>query len=139
MARSVPPTRPARAAACTSPPGLSCSPFCCWISCSIYNMHAGARARQEERGLADEEARERDRLYERADALAAALSALGDDLRAAVADVNAAAAGAPGAGAGAAGAATPLAKATRILNNQLQALTVVDERTDALAAKLDGA
>jgi len=100
------------------------------------NDQAGPRARQEERGLADEEARERDRLYERADALAAALSALGDDLRAAVANVNAAAAGAPGAG-GAAGAATPLAKATRILNNQLQALTVVDERTDALAAKLD--
>jgi len=93
------------------------------------NDQAGPRARQEERGLADEEARERDRLYERADALAAALSALGDDLRAAVANVN-------GAGA-AAGAATPLAKATRILNNQLQALTVVDERTDALAAKLD--
>ena len=91
------------------------------------NDQAGPRARQEERGLADEEARERDRLYERADALAAALSALGDDLRAAVANVNAAAAG----------AATPLAKATRILNNQLQALTVVDERTDALAAKLD--
>lgn len=72
---------------------------------------------QEERGLADEEARERDRLYERAEQLAASLAALGDDLRAAVADINA------GAGAGPADAppATPLAKAVRILNNQLQA------------------
>ena len=72
----------------------------------------------------------RDRLYERAEALAASLAALGDDLRAAVDDVN--------AGAGADGPpATPLAKAVRILNNQLQALTMVDERTDALAARLD--
>lgn len=67
--------------------------------------------------MADEEARERDRLYERAEQLAASLAALGDDLRAAVADINA------GAGAGPADAppATPLAKAVRILNNQLQA------------------
>ena len=47
-----------------------------------------------------------------------------------MADVN--------AGAGADGPpATPLAKAVRILNNQLQALTAVDERTDALATRLD--
>jgi hypothetical protein len=130
----MPLTRPAGAAACASAPDLSAHSFCCCFS--IRTIIRSLRALQEERGLADEEARERDRLYERAEALAAALSALGDDLRAAVADVNAAAAGAPGGG-GAAGAATPLAKATRILNNQLQALTVVDERTDALAAKLD--
>lgn len=33
--------------------------------------------------------------------------------------------------------ATPLARAMRILNNQLQAFAAVDERTDALAARLD--
>lgn len=32
--------------------------------------------------------------------------------------------------------ATPLGKAVRILNNQLQALTAIDERTDALEARL---
>ncbi len=49
-------------------------------------MHPPA---QEERGLADEEARERDALYERAERLAAALAGVGDTLREAVADVNA--------------------------------------------------
>lgn len=44
---------------------------------------------QEERGLADEEARERDALYERAEQLASKLAAIGDALRDAVADVNA--------------------------------------------------
>lgn len=44
---------------------------------------------QEERAYADEEARERDGLYERAEALAAALAAVGDALREAVDDVNA--------------------------------------------------
>lgn len=44
---------------------------------------------QEERGLADEEARQRDSLYERAERLAASLGVIGDSLRDAVADVNA--------------------------------------------------
>ena len=49
-----------------------------------------ARSRaQEERGLADEEGRERDALYERAERLAAALAGIGDTLREAIADVNA--------------------------------------------------
>jgi nuclear pore complex protein Nup62 len=33
-------------------------------------------------------------------------------------------------------AGTPLGKAVRILNNQLQALGAIDERTDALEARL---
>ena len=33
-------------------------------------------------------------------------------------------------------ASTPLGKAVRILNNQLQALTAIDERTGALEARL---
>lgn len=32
---------------------------------------------------------------------------------------------------------TPLGKAVRILNNQLQALTAIDERTDALETRLE--
>lgn len=32
---------------------------------------------------------------------------------------------------------TPLGKAVRILNNQLQALTAIDERTDALEVRLE--
>ena len=44
---------------------------------------------QEERGLADEEARQRDALYERAERLAASLGVIADSLRDAVADVNA--------------------------------------------------
>lgn len=44
---------------------------------------------QEERGLADEEARQRDALYERAERLASSLGVIGDSLRDAVADVNA--------------------------------------------------
>ena len=39
--------------------------------------------------MADEEARQRDALYERAERLASALAAIGDSLREAVADVNA--------------------------------------------------
>jgi hypothetical protein len=39
--------------------------------------------------MADEEARQRDALYERAERLASALAAIGDSLRDAVADVNA--------------------------------------------------
>ena len=34
-------------------------------------------------------------------------------------------------------ASTPLGKAVRILNNQLQALMSIDERADALEARLD--
>ncbi len=44
---------------------------------------------QEEKGLADDEARQRDALYERAERLASTLAAIGDSLRDAVADVNA--------------------------------------------------
>lgn len=44
---------------------------------------------QEEKGLADEEARERDALYERAESLASALAGIGDTLKSVVEDVNA--------------------------------------------------
>ena len=44
---------------------------------------------------------------------------------------------AAGAVAGLRDASTPLGKAVRILNNQLQALMSIDERADALEARLD--
>lgn len=44
---------------------------------------------QEEKGLADEEARERDALYERAEGLTSALHTIGDSLRDIIEDVNA--------------------------------------------------
>lgn len=45
--------------------------------------------------------------------------------------------GRPGASASMGDTSTPLGKAVRILNNQLQALTAIDERTDALEARLE--
>ena len=42
-----------------------------------------------------------------------------------------------GAAASAGDPSTPLGKAVRILNNQLQALTSIDEHTDALDARLE--
>ena len=47
-----------------------------------------AWALQEEKGLADEEARERDALYERAERLVSALLSIQDKLREAIDDVN---------------------------------------------------
>ena len=47
------------------------------------------RALQEEKGLADEETRERDALYERAERLVSALATIGDNLREIIDDVNA--------------------------------------------------
>lgn len=44
---------------------------------------------------------------------------------------------AAGAVAGMRDAGTPLGKAVRILNNQLQALMSIDERADALEARLE--
>lgn len=43
---------------------------------------------QEERGLADEETRERDGLYERAERLVSALASIQDTLKEAIDDVN---------------------------------------------------
>ena len=46
-------------------------------------------AKQEEKGLVDEEARERDALYERAERLTSALHTIGDSLRDIIEDMNA--------------------------------------------------
>lgn len=89
-----------------------------------------ARMYQEERPLLDDDSAQRDALYERADRVAAALASSGDELRDLIADVNEGAAAALGA------PDTPLAKAVRILNNQLQALTTIEARTGELEARL---
>jgi hypothetical protein len=95
---------------------------------------AAARAYADDAPALDGDAAERDGLYERTEAVAAALARAGDDLRAAVAAVNAgAAAAAPPAGAPRDDAA---AKLVRVLNNQLHALADVDDRCDALEARL---
>ena len=86
---------------------------------------------QEERGALDEDGRERELLYERAERLSNALVSMGHQLKEAIDGVNAAAATSMG------DPNQPIGKLVRILNNQLQALTHLDARTDALAAKLD--
>ena len=130
-----------------------------------------AWALQEEKGLADEEARERDALYERAERLVSALLSIQDKLREAIDDINEgvsppfsphlagskmtecplskAASGLfqgalltlplcpAGAAASMADPSTPLGKATRILNNQLQALMSIDQQTSTLEAQLE--
>ncbi len=45
-------------------------------------------ARQEERGLLDDESEEREELYERAQRVAVALASTGDDLRDLICDIN---------------------------------------------------
>lgn len=91
----------------------------------------GCAARvQEERPLQDDDSRERDLMYERAERVAASLAAMGDQLRDTILDVNASAEASLG------DVDTPLGKAIRVLNNQLQALTAIDSRTDELQRRL---
>jgi len=83
-----------------------------------------------ERGLMDADARERDRLYERSEAVSAALMTLGEDLHATVGSVNelgTATLGDP---------STPLGAIVRILNNQLQAVAQLETRTSDLGGEL---
>lgn len=88
------------------------------------------RLYREERPLLDDDSRERDRLYERAERVGALLSHLGEQLKEAIADVNDSTAASLG------DTATPLGKAVRILNNQLQALTQMDARIDELSGRV---
>lgn len=88
------------------------------------------RLYREERPLLDDDSRERDRLYERAEKVGGLLGHLGEQLKEAIADVNDSTAASLG------DAATPLGKAVRILNNQLQALSQVDARIEDLGQRL---
>lgn len=87
------------------------------------------RLHREEGGAPDEDARARDVMYERAERLASSLARMGDQLRTAIDNVNSASSASQGEGA------TPLGKVVRILNNQLQALSALDDRTEALDAR----
>lgn len=115
----------------------------------------------------DRDAAQRDALYERAEAIAAALARAGDDLRGAIADVNASAAVASGASvsafdynngggevsalalsssssadaaaaaaAGQISSSAPLPKLVKVLNNQLHALSSLDEKCEQLEARV---
>ena len=111
----------------------------------------------------DRDAAQRDALYERAEAIAAALARAGDDLRGAIADVNASAAVASGAAASvvsssapsssssalalsnasdtaadpcSSSSSAPLPKLVKVLNNQLHALSSLDEKCEQLEARL---
>lgn len=85
---------------------------------------------QEEKGSLDEEGREREMLYERAERLSSSLVSMGQQLTAAIEGVNTAAASSLG------DPTQPIGKLVKILNNQLLALTHLDARTDDLTAKV---
>lgn len=97
---------------------------------ALVGMEGEARRMyMEERAMMDDDATERERLYDKAEALSAMLVRMGAQLQGIVGDVNASAAAAGG------DPSTPMAKIVRILNNQLHALTQIDART----AQLEGA
>ena len=72
----------------------------------------------------------RDELYERAEKVGKSLLDVGDELRSCIDNVNASSATASGDG-------TPLGTVVRILNNQLQALTFVDEEATKLTRQVE--
>ena len=84
----------------------------------------------DERPLADDEAVERDVLYERTERVAAVMTRLGEQLVEAIADTNEVTAANLGDGS------TPLGKLVRVLNNQLNALMQLESQTEELAEKL---
>ena len=86
---------------------------------------------QEEKGSMNQESKDRDKLYERAEQLSNSLVDMGEQLNDAVNRVNLAAANND------TDSNQPLSKLVKILNNQLQALTHLDARTDEIAAKVD--
>ena len=85
---------------------------------------------QDEKNLMSDEDAERDALYERAEQVSNDLSHMALELRDCIDNVNARSV------ANQADASNPLSKIVRILNNQLQALTHVDESTEQVAQKL---
>lgn len=98
---------------------------------AISGMEAEAeRLYLEEKPLADDEAAERDALYERAERVTFLMSRLGDQLTEAIEDVNKATSASLGDGN------TPLGKLVRILNNQLDALVQLEDQTEELSVKL---
>ncbi|RMZ56988.1 hypothetical protein APUTEX25_005050, partial [Auxenochlorella protothecoides] len=93
--------------------------------------HEAARLAQEEAGLQDEGTRDRDVLYARAERVGAQLADLGALLHRTVADINANTAASLG------DTDSPLGKVVRILNNNLQALALIDARTEEARVRLN--
>jgi len=86
---------------------------------------------REERPLYDDDAMQRDALYERAERISSALCRIGDDLKGAIVDLNdSAAAALPPEN-------SPVGTIIRILNNQLGALSQVDRRCEELAHQVE--
>jgi nuclear pore complex protein Nup62 len=78
----------------------------------------------------DSDALERDRLYSRAEAISSSLFQVGGELQAAVSNINDLNAAAMG------DTSSPVGAIIRILNNQLQALTQIDNRATELGSEL---
>ena len=86
------------------------------------------RLYKEEQGLADDQAMERDALYERTSRLGTTLSQIGEQLGEAIQDVNSV-----NIASGEA-ADTSVSKLVRILNNQLNSLVQLESKTGELQA-----
>lgn len=98
---------------------------------SLTGMEGEAeRLYREERPLADDEAVERDVLYERAEKVTAVLTRLGEQLGEAISDTNEVTAASLGDGS------APMGKLVRVLNNQLNALMQLEAQTEEMSEKL---
>ncbi len=99
---------------------------------ALNGMSAEAeRLYKEEQGLADDQAVERDALYERTSRLGTTLRQIGDQLGDAIHDVNSV------NGTSGEAADTSVSKLVRILNNQLNSLVQLEDRTVELMAEVN--
>lgn len=88
------------------------------------------RLYREERSLADDDAIERDALYERAERVGSVLTRVGEQLGDAISEVNEITSASLGDGS------APLSKLVKVLNNQLNALMQLENQTEELSSKL---
>jgi nuclear pore complex protein Nup62 len=99
---------------------------------ALNGMSAEAeRLYREEQGLADDQAAERDVLYERTSRLGITLNQIGEQLGEAIQDVNSVTAASLGDDAGS------VSKLVRVLNNQLNALIQLESKTTEVQAELN--
>lgn len=89
------------------------------------------RLYKEEQGLADDQAVERDVLYERASRLGVTLNQIGEQLGEAIQDVNSVTASSLGDETGS------VSKLVRVLNNQLNALIQLEGKTTDIQTELN--
>lgn len=86
---------------------------------------------QDEKHMMNDDDTERDNLYARAEKISAELGNMTIELKACIENVNSR------SGNGQGETTDPLSKIVRILNNQLQALTSVDESSDEVTKRLE--